>query len=311
MGGLKDLKGSAVKIDKQYLPILVSVILSLITFLTIWNLGVVSLPAIYIILQVVVVVWIFSLLLLQFRPQLKKNISYSAIVSAFIIYLGALFISLSRFKEAIAKGDIDISMVGVGLALLAIGVGLTTQRKEQQANDKNLAQNSTNEVSDEEKETRTDEELPSIDIVLDEVRRTLDFQFELLDGLVTKSGIVLGVSGVILALLVTSLLGQSDLANLLLVEVALVLIFLSLILSFISISMGKWDKPPQLERLRSHYISEPANETKLKIIDIVRDAIEKNDDGIKMRVRLWKSSYFILAIGLGLLAVWIGIVVWQ
>ncbi len=75
--------------------------------------------------------------------------------------------------------------------------------------------------------------------------------------------------------------------------------------------MGKWDKPPQLERLRSHYISEPANETKLKIIDIVRDAIEKNDDGIKMRVRLWKSSYFILAIGLGLLAVWIGMVVWQ
>ncbi len=197
MGGLKDLKGSAVKIDKQYLPILISVILSVITFLTIWNLGAVSLPAIYIILQVVVVLWIFSLLLLQFRPQLKKNISYSAIVSAFIIYLGVLFISLSRFKEAIAKGDIDISMVGVGLALLAIGMGLTTQRKEQQANDKNLVQNSTTEVSDEEKETMTDEELPSIDIVLDEVRRTLDFQFELLDGLVTKSGIVLGVSGVI------------------------------------------------------------------------------------------------------------------
>ncbi len=39
----------------------------------------------------------------------------------------------------------------------------------------------------------TDQELPSIDIVLDEARRTLDFQFKQLDGLDTKSGIMLGI----------------------------------------------------------------------------------------------------------------------
>lgn len=157
-----------------------------------------------------------------------------------------------------------------------------------------------------------DQELPSIDVVLDEARRTIDFQFEQLDGLDTKSGIVLGIAGVILALLVTSLLEQSNtMANSLLVKVALVPIFLSLILSFISICVRKWDKPPQLERLRSHYITQPADETKLRIIDISVNAMEKNDKRIKVRVRLLKSSYFVLAIGLGLLAVWIGIVVWQ
>ena len=157
-----------------------------------------------------------------------------------------------------------------------------------------------------------EQKLPSIDIVLDEVRRTLDFQFEQLDGMDTKSGIVLGIAGVVLTLLVTSLLGLSDAAaNSLLVKVALAPILLSLILSFILISVRKWDKPPQLERLRSHYIAEPADETKLKVIDISMEAIEKNDKRIKTRVRLLKSSYFILAVGLGLLAVWIAVVVWQ
>ncbi len=298
------------KRDKHNLPIFISILLAFLTFLSIWYLGEVALPTVYIVFSLLAGLWVLSILLVQFVRKLEEFISWSAVTNAFIIYVGVLFISLSRFKEAIAKVNLDINMIGVGLALIAIGIALTTQQEKAKPDDKNSMENSTTKVSDEEKETMTSQQLPSIDIVLDEVRRTLDFQFEQLDGLVTKSGIVLGVSSVILALLVNNLLGQSDLVNLLLVGVAVAFICLSIILSFISISMGKWDKPPQLERLRSHYITEPANETKLKIIDIVRDAIEKNDDGIKMRVRLWKSSYFILAIGLGLLAVWIGTVVW-
>ena len=41
----------------------------------------------------------------------------------------------------------------------------------------------------------TEQEPPSIDIVLDEVRRKLDFQFGQIDGFNTKSGIVLGFAG--------------------------------------------------------------------------------------------------------------------
>lgn len=298
------------KEDKQTIPIYISVALSLITFFTIWGFGGGALPIIQKLFGVVFVLWIFTFLLVSSVPKLRGKVSASAITNAFIIYLGALFLSLSRFKSEIAEVDIDISMIGVGLALLAIGAGLEAQRKERKSKAENSVENSTPEVSYETKETMMEQELPSINIVSDEVRRTLDFQFKQLDGLVTKSGVVLGVSGVILTLLVTSFLGKSDLANSLLIKVALAPILLSLILSLISISIGKWAKPPQLERLRSHYITQPANETTLKIIDIVMEAIKNNDKRIKTRICLWKSSYFILGIGLIFLAIWLGIVVW-
>jgi len=299
------------KVDKQTIPIYISVALSLVTFFTIWEFGGVVLPIIQILLSVVFVLWILMFLLALSVPKLSEKVSPSAITNAFIIYLGALFISFSRFKSEIAEGNIDISMIGVGLALFAIGIRLTTHREEQKSEAENSVEKSTPEVSKENEKTMPGQELPSMDIVLDEVRRTIDFQFEQIDGLDTKAGITLGIAGVILTLLVTSMLGQSNaIANSLLVKVALVPMLLSLILSFISISVRKWDKPPQLERLRSHYITQPADETKLKIIDISMDAIENNDKHIKTRVCLLKSSYFILAIGLGLLAVWILTVVW-
>ena len=298
------------KVDKQTIPIYISVVLSLITFFTIWGFGGVALPIIQNILQVVFVLWILTLLLILFVPKLREKVSSSAITSAFIIYLGALVIALSRFKSEIAEMNLDISMISVGLALFAIGI-VIAQRKEQKSDAENSVENSTPKVSDETKEVTMEQELPSIDIVLDEARRTLDSQFEQLGSLVTKSGVVLGVSGVILTLLINSFLGESDLANSLLIKAAFAPIALSLILSLISISIGRWDKPPQLERLRSHYITQPANETKLKIIDIVMEAIENNDKRIKTRVRLWKSSYFILGIALILLAIWLGMVIWQ
>ena len=249
------------KVDKQTIPIYISVALSLITFFTIWGFGGVALPIIQKILQVVFVLWILTFLLVLSVPKLREKVPPSAITNAFVIYLGAIFISLSRFKSEIAEVNIDISMLGVGLALIALGTGLTMQRKEQKSEAENSVENSTPEVSDETKGPMMEQELPSIDIILDEVRRTLDFQFAQLDGLATKSGLVLGVSGVILSLLVTSFLGESDLASPLLIKAAFAPILLSLILSFISISIGKWAKPPQLERLRSHYIDQPAKET--------------------------------------------------
>lgn len=297
-------------VGKQTIPIYISVALSLITFFTIWGFGGVALPIIQKILQVVFVLWILTFLLVLSVPKLKEKVSPSAITNAFVIYLGAIFISLSRFKSEIAGMNIDISMIGVGLALLAIGAGFEAQRRERKSRSENSVENSTPEVSGETKETMMEQELPSIDIVLDEVRRTLDSQFAQLDGLATKSGLVLGVSGVILTLLVTSFLRESDLANSLLIKVALAPILLSLILSLISISISKWAKPPQLERLRSHYITQPANGTRLKIIDIVMEAIKNNDKRIKTRICLWKSSYVILGIGLAFLAIWLGIVVW-
>jgi hypothetical protein len=155
------------------------------------------------------------------------------------------------------------------------------------------------------------EELPSIDIVLDEVRRKLDFQFEQLDGLAIKAGIVLGVAGVIFTLLVTNLLSQPSISlNLYLAKVALIPIILALVLAFIAIYILTWDRPPKLERLRDYYIVKDAQVTKLNVIDKCLEAIEKNKKLMDRLFFLVKCSYFLLLIGFVLLAVWIGTNIW-
>lgn len=221
--------------------------------------------------------------------------------------------SLSRFKTEIASVNVDMNMIGVGLALMAIALGFTTQyreRQEQRAEAKNLTKDSTPEVSDEGESGTAGLELPSIDVVLDETRRSLDFQFDQIDGLVTKSGIVLGVAGITFTLLVTHMLDQSGLpSNLFLFYATLILIFASLVLSFIPIWIMKWGRPPNLNRLRDHYIVEHIGTTKLSVIDECLEAIDSNKKLIGRLVRLIRSSYVLLGIGLILLAVWLAITV--
>lgn len=161
------------------------------------------------------------------------------------------------------------------------------------------------------KEFDINQELPSIDIVLDEVRRRLDFQFEQLDGLSTKAGIVLGVAGVIFTLLVTSLLSlPSTTPNLYLAKIALIPIIIALVLSFIAIYILKWNRPPNLDRLRDYYIVKDAKVTKLNVIDKCLEGIDKNKKLIDKLFFLVKSSYILLLMGLVLLAVWMGIIIW-
>ena len=156
-----------------------------------------------------------------------------------------------------------------------------------------------------------EKKLPSIDIVLDETRRSLDFQFDQLDGLVTKSGIVLGVAGIIFTLLVTHLLDQSGTTpNPYLSRTALILIFESLLLSFVPIYIIKWHRPPNLNRLRDYYIVKDVGTTKLNVIDKCLEAVDSNRKLIDKLIRLIKCSYIILLIGLILLAVWLGISAW-
>ena len=157
----------------------------------------------------------------------------------------------------------------------------------------------------------TELELPSIDIVLEETRRRLDFQFDQLHGLVTKSGIVLGAAGVIFTLLVTHILDQSSIPpNLFLFASTLILIFSSLVLSFVPIYIMKWDRPPNLNRLRDYYIVKDVGTTKLNVIDICLEAVDSNRKLIDKLFCLLKCSHILLLIGLVLLAVWLGISVW-
>jgi hypothetical protein len=145
----------------------------------------------------------------------------------------------------------------------------------------------------------------------DEVRRKLDFQFEQLDGLSTKAGIVLGVAGVIFTILVTSLISQpSTIPNLYLAKIALIPIILALVLALISLYILTWDRPPKLDRLRDYYIVKDTKITKLNVIDKCLEGIDKNKKLLDKLFYLVKCSYFLLLIGFVLLAVWVGIIIW-
>jgi len=150
----------------------------------------------------------------------------------------------------------------------------------------------------------SEEQYPSIDIVLDEARRKLDFQFQQLDGLDTKSGTLLGINGVLMALLITGVIEYSHQPNIILVKLALAPIFISFILSLISIITRNWDNPPKLKYLRSKYIDKNAVETKLSIIDIFIEAVENNTGRIQFKISLWRLSYVTLALGVILFSIW-------
>jgi uncharacterized protein YacL len=150
-----------------------------------------------------------------------------------------------------------------------------------------------------------EQKLPSIDIVLDEARRTLDFQFEQLDGLDSKSGVMLGIAGVVITLLVSTLVsiligkpGLNDLLVKIIGTIIGVTFSISLILSYTNLRIGKWNKPPELETLIKNYASEDLHTTKCRIIGTIQEAVQKNDKLLKERICLYKCSYNVLFIGL-------------
>lgn len=153
----------------------------------------------------------------------------------------------------------------------------------------------------------TEQELPSIDIVLDETRRTLDFQFEQLDGLVTKSGIILGIAGVIITLLVSALIGEPELTDSSIVKIVgsfiVVTLFISLFLSYRNLRIGKWKKPPEVDTLVEDYVSKDSHITKCKIIGTMQKAINENEKLFKERLYLYKCSYVTLFVGLVIVAI--------
>jgi hypothetical protein len=299
------------KVDKETIPIYISVALSLITFLAIWMFGGTVLVFLYrVLLPVIFSLWIFLFILLMARKDLRKIISPTAITNAFIIFLGALFISLSRFKTEIAKVNIDMNMIGVGLALMAIALGFTTQyreHKEQMLEAESSTKHSTPEIPSESESSTTNQALPSIDVVLDEARRTLDFQFEQLDALDTKSGILLGIAGVVITVLVSASIGMPDLRDSLIAKIVVsiiaVILFISLILSYWNLRIGKWHKPPELDALINDYVSKDSHITKCKLIGTIQQAVEENEKLLQRRFFLYERSHNILFAGLALVTI--------
>jgi len=114
------------------LPIKISFLVSLIVFAVVQLFGesalLVVLCATYALVAILVLYWVVA----QFSLKLRKSIWVSVIVDAVIIYFGFLLISLSLFKNLLAEMKWDPSMAGLGIAIVAFGWILFTQRKQPQ-----------------------------------------------------------------------------------------------------------------------------------------------------------------------------------
>lgn len=143
----------------------------------------------------------------------------------------------------------------------------------------------------------------SIDEILNEARRALDFQFEVQDGLDTKSGILIGIAGVVITLMVTALIGTPPLLTRIMAVIIVLVFFVSLFLSYRNIRIREWQKPPDIEALIKEYEHEDAHTTKCRLAGTIHDAIKKNQIILEKRIQLYKHSYKVLFIGLVLLAI--------
>lgn len=299
------------KTDKTTIPIYISLGVSLLTLFAVLNHGARALVVLQHVLPAVLGLFVVTYLLLLAVPELRQRISLPAITSAFIFYVGALVLSLSRYKSEIAEINVDTSMVGVGVALIAIALGRTIPRREQAVGESSIEDIEEPVQVEDDKSLDAKSSTPSLGIVLLETRRRLDSQLQQIDGLDNKAGMVLAVSGVVLTLLVTSLVPRPNgLIDATLFRIAIPLILLSLVLSFLSISLKSYHRPPKLERLWSHYVHQDVTTTEKKIAVIITKAVKRNQLTIGRRIRLWRLSYYSLGAGLIVLAVWVVKVIW-
>lgn len=150
------------------------------------------------------------------------------------------------------------------------------------------------------------QQLPSIDLVLDETRKRLDLQFEQINNLDTKASIALAASGVVLAAFLAALQSEtiSDIRNYLCLTIIVVTLILSaLAFAVVGLWIKKYERPPKPERLRDYYIVKDDNYTKLHIIDAGLEAIEYNHSRLVWKIRVIKFSFVTLSIGVAILAV--------
>ena len=237
----------------------------------------------------------------QDREVKKSTYGSYAAVGVSIILVGISLWIGSRILSADTLFWDFIFLIAIGFTVMFWS--LYKQRRLKASNETHCGK----EIESDKIMTVTEQESPSIDIVLDEARRTLDFQFGQLDALDTKSGILLGIAGVVIAVLVSASIGMPALMDSLIAKIVLsiiaVTLFISLILSYRNLRIGKWHKPPELAVLVKDYISKDSRTTKCKLIGTIQKAVEENEKILKRRFFLYERSYNLLFAGLALVTV--------
>lgn len=134
--------------------------------------------------------------------------------------------------------------------------------------------------------------LPSLDVVLNETKAALDRQFELLSSLDVKLGVLLGLSGVILAaLLGFPLIRTGDMATRLFLIAAVVLVLVSLVSAMRGYQVRKYKGPPAPRALRESYLMEEPERTKLAVTDYLSSVYDWNQKRVASKVKCTRISF--------------------
>jgi hypothetical protein len=140
--------------------------------------------------------------------------------------------------------------------------------------------------------------LPSLDVVLSETKAALEDQSERLSSLDTKLGVLLGLSGVILAaLLVFPLTYNVDIATRWLLIAAVALILASLLSATWGYWIRKYKAPPSPSALREFYLMEEPQKAKLAVVDYLCSVYDWNQKLLESKVRFTHGSFIFVLLG--------------
>jgi glucan phosphoethanolaminetransferase (alkaline phosphatase superfamily) len=140
--------------------------------------------------------------------------------------------------------------------------------------------------------------LLSLDTVLSETKAVVDDQSARISSLDTRLGVLLGLSGVILAALLSFTSTRCiDLGTRWLLIIAVILILASLLSATWGYWMRKYKAPPDPMALRTFYLTEEQEKTKLAIIDYLSSVYQWNQPIIEKKVKYTRISFASVLIG--------------
>lgn len=146
--------------------------------------------------------------------------------------------------------------------------------------------------------------LPSLDIVFSEAKSALDFQHVQLSSLDMKLGVLLGLSGVILAALLSfPLIRNGNMVTKGLLIAAAALILVSLVSAALGYWVRKYERAPDPRALREFYLVEQPEVTKMVIVDTLLSVYDRNQNRIARKAERTKISFVFVFLGALIIAV--------
>ena len=145
-------------------------------------------------------------------------------------------------------------------------------------------------------------DLPSLEVVFQEVKARLQMQFAAIGALDTKASIILGIGGLILVSSLSSSHGIGHGVCAWLKTGSQVLICAAAILSLSAYWVVTYRRDPEPRPLAQNYLMKASSQTKKQILDNWIESFEENQGKINTKVKFLKFSFVFLTLGIVMMA---------